>query len=35
MLIADLAGVQDRWPVYTGPALDAGIGAVFALPVRL
>ena len=35
VLIADLAGVQDRWPVYAGPALDAGVSAVFALPVRL
>lgn len=35
VLIADLAGVQDRWPVYAGAVLDAGVSAVFALPVRL
>lgn len=35
VLVADLAGVQDRWPVYAGAVLQVGVSAVFALPVRL
>lgn len=35
VLVADLAGAQDRWPVYAGPVLEAGVSAVFSLPVRL
>jgi hypothetical protein len=32
----DLADVTDtRWPAFTGSVLDLGIGAVFALPIRL
>ena len=35
VLVADLADTRDRWPVYAGAVLDAGVQAVFALPVRL
>ena len=35
VLVADLTGVQDRWPLYAGAVLAAGVSAVFALPVRL
>jgi hypothetical protein len=32
----DVADVADtRWPAFTGSVLDLGIGAVFALPIRL
>lgn len=39
VLIADLTdpseGVATRWPVFLGEARDAGLRAVFALPVRM
>jgi hypothetical protein len=34
VLVADLAGDgEQRWPAFTGAVLDAGVRAVFALPV--
>ena len=35
MLVSDVADMHDRWPIYAGAVLDAGVRAVFALPVRL
>lgn len=36
VLVADLDDADDlRWPAFTGAVLQAGIGSVFALPVRL
>lgn len=36
VLVPNVDDAQDtRWPAFTGAVLDAGIGAVFALPVRL
>lgn len=36
VLVADLDDpVETRWPAFTGAVLQAGISAVFALPVRL
>ena len=34
VLVADLADMHSRWPFYAGAVLDAGIQAVFALPVQ-
>jgi GAF domain-containing protein/ANTAR domain-containing protein len=36
VLVEDLGQDRDaRWPAFTGAALEAGVGAVFALPVRV
>jgi hypothetical protein len=36
VLVADLDDpAHTRWPAFTGAVLDAGVGAVFALPVSL
>ncbi len=33
---ADLAGrVETRWPAFSGPAIDAGVRAVFGFPLRV
>jgi GAF domain-containing protein len=32
---ADLESAHDRWPVFASEALEAGIGSVFAVPLRL
>ncbi len=31
----DLSGARDRWPTFAAEAVDAGIGSVFAVPMRL
>ncbi|WP_432546956.1 GAF and ANTAR domain-containing protein [Kineococcus sp. SYSU DK004] len=35
VLVGDLAAEEDRWPAFTGAVLEAGVRAVFALPVVL
>lgn len=36
VLEADLAGPQQaRWPAFSGPAIDAGVRAVFGFPLRV
>jgi transcriptional regulator with GAF, ATPase, and Fis domain len=35
VLVSDLAEQQQRWPMFTGRARDAGFSAVFSLPMRL
>lgn len=35
VLVADLVGSDGRWPAFTPAAADAGVRAVFALPLRM
>lgn len=35
VLVADLADAAARWPAFTPAALDLGVRAVFALPLRI
>ncbi|MBS2552091.1 GAF and ANTAR domain-containing protein [Catenulispora sp. NL8] len=35
VLTAELAAAQRRWPAFTGPALQLGVNAVFAFPLRI
>ena len=35
VLAADLAATASRWPAFTAPALDLGVNAVFAFPLRI
>ena len=35
VLVADLPGAVSRWPVFTPAAVDLGVRAVFALPLRI
>ncbi|MEY9929798.1 hypothetical protein ABH926_004438 [Catenulispora sp. GP43] len=35
VLVAEVAVAAHRWPAFTGPALDLGVNAVFAFPLRI
>jgi len=35
VLVADVAVTARRWPAFTGPALELGVNAVFAFPLRI
>lgn len=35
VLVSDLAGASGRWPVFVPAAIDLGVGAVFAFPLRI
>ncbi|MEY9857837.1 hypothetical protein ABH935_003450 [Catenulispora sp. GAS73] len=35
VLVADVAAAAYRWPAFAGPALDLGVNAVFAFPLRI
>ncbi|MEY9913229.1 hypothetical protein ABIA35_009496 [Catenulispora sp. MAP12-49] len=35
VLVAEVAAAAHRWPAFTGPALDLGVNAVFAFPLRI
>jgi hypothetical protein len=35
VLVARVAAVARRWPAFTGPALELGVNAVFAFPLRI
>jgi hypothetical protein len=35
VLAAELAATAPRWPAFTGPALELGVKAVFAFPLRI
>jgi hypothetical protein len=35
VLVADLAGALTRWPAFAPAAMDLGVRAVFALPLRI